>query len=251
MTKLLFILLLLAMGCELPIGMRIINYYNMKITEISKNAQTVFDELHKLEEGDKILISFEYGENAKSEIEPMSIALFQHMFSKGVKVYIIALWPEGALSATNALNVIHSSELFNIKENQDYVNLGYKPGGPIIIRGIASDIRSIYKQDVNLNSINDIEIMIGINSIRDFDLVFDLSAGVPGNAEWVQFACDEYNVPLLSGCTSVMKADSSPYVKSGQIKGMLAGLSEAIEYKNLVEKYLKNRQIEKESSYEH
>ena len=92
------------------------------------------------------------------------------------------------------------------------------------------------KHTLNIN-----EIMKEINDIRDFDLVFDLSAGVPGNAEWVQFACDEYNVPLFSGCTSIMKADTRPYVDSGQIKRMLSGHFDTIDYKNLIEKYLKNR----------
>ena len=52
--------------------------------KVSPNTQTVFNELDKLEEGDKILISFEYGASTMPEIHPMSVALFQHMFSKGV-----------------------------------------------------------------------------------------------------------------------------------------------------------------------
>ena len=201
---------------------------------VSPNTQTVFDELNDLKEGDKILISFEYGASTMPEIHPMSVALLQHMFSKGVKVYIIALWPEGVIMATDALNKIHSSGLFNVKENEDYINLGYKAGGPVVIKGIATDIRSLYKQDVNLNFINDIEMMKGINSISDFDFVFDLSAGFPGNAEWVQYACDEYKIPLSSGCTSIMVTDAIPYIESGQLIGILAGMPGAAEYEGLV-----------------
>ena len=68
--------------------------------------------------------------------------------------------------------------------------------------------------------------------------VFDLSAGVPGNAEWVQFACDEYNVPLSSGCTSIMVTDAIPYVESGQIRGILAGMPGAAEYEQMVFNHL-------------
>ena len=70
------------------------------------------------------------------------------------------------------------------------------------------------------------------------DFVFDLSAGVPGNAEWVQFACDEYNIPLSSGCTSIMVTDAIPYVESGQIRGILAGMPGAAEYEQMVFEYL-------------
>ncbi len=81
-------------------------------------------------------------------------------------------------------------------------------------------------------------MMNNVNNITDFDFVFDLSAGVPGNAEWVQFACDEYNIPLSSGCTSIMVTDAIPYVESGQIRGILAGMPGAAEYEQMVFKYL-------------
>ena len=90
----------------------------------------------------------------------------------------------------------------------------------------------------DLNFIDDIEMMKGISNISDFDFVFDLSAGVPGNAEWVQFACDEHNVPLSSGCTSIMVTDAIPYVESGQIRGILAGMPGAAEYEQMVFQYL-------------
>ena len=93
-------------------------------------------------------------------------------------------------------------------------------------------------QDINKRSIEDIPMMEGIYSIEDFNFVFDLSAGVPGNAEWVQFACDEYNIPLSSGCTSIMVTDAIPYVESGQIRGILAGMPGAAEYETLVYDYL-------------
>ena len=144
--------------------------------------------------------------------------------------------------AKYALEEIVESGLFNIKEHVDYISLPYKAGGEIIIRGIATDIKSIFTQDVNNVLLNDIPMMEGINKVSDFDFVFDLSAGVPGNAEWVQFACDEHNVPLSSGCTSIMVTDAIPYVESGQIRGILAGMPGAAEYEQMVFKYLNDSQ---------
>ena len=144
------------------------------------------------------------------------------------------------MMAKYALQEVVDSELFNITEHIDYVSLPYKAGGEIIIRGIATDLRSIFTQDVNNILLEQIPMMEGVNKISDFDFVFDLSAGVPGNAEWVQFACDEYNVPLSSGCTSIMVTDAIPYVESGQIRGILAGMPGAAEYEQMVFNYLNN-----------
>ena len=137
-----------------------------------------------------------------------------------------------------AIEEIIGSELFNIEDGIDYVMFDYKVGGSIVIKNIADDFRGIYKQDYNRKSIDDLKIMDGIYSVEDFDFVFDFSAGVPGNAEWVQYACDPKKVPLSSGCTSIMVTDAIPYVESGQLKGILAGMPGAAEYEKMVYDYL-------------
>ena len=215
------------------------DWVNLPIKTTS-NSEIVFKELNNLNEGDKVLVSFAYGASTKPEIHPMSVALLQHLFSKGVKVYIVALWPEGIMMATDAIGEIVDSKLFNIQKYIDYVNLGYKVGGNIVIRGIATDLRSLYTQDVDNTFFKDIPMMDGINNVSDFDFVFDLSAGVPGNAEWVQYACDEYKIPLSSGCTSIMVTDAIPYVESGQLQGILAGMPGAAEYEQMVYKHLQD-----------
>ena len=230
-----FIFLLIALSVLIPLLKP--GWVNIPIKTTS-NSEIVFKELSNLKEGDRVLVSFEYGASTKPEIHPMSVAVLQHLFSKGVKVYTVPLWPEGLMMAKYAIEEVVTSNLFNIKEHRDYVSLPYKAGGEIIIRGIATDIRSIFTQDINNVLLNEIEMMEGINKVSDLDFVFDLSAGVPGNAEWVQFACDEHNVPLSSGCTSIMVTDAIPYVESGQIRGILAGMPGAAEYEQMVFKYL-------------
>ena len=232
-----YIFLLIGLSVLIPLIKP--SWINIPI-KTTNNSQIVFNELNKLNEGDKVLVSFEYGASTKPEIHPMSVAVLQHLFSKGVKVYTVPLWPEGLMMAKYALQEVVDSELFNITEHIDFVSLPYKAGGEIIIRGIATDLRSIFTQDVNNILLEQIPMMEGVNKISDFDFVFDLSAGVPGNAEWVQFACDEYNVPLSSGCTSIMVTDAIPYVESGQIRGILAGMPGAAEYEQMVFNYLNN-----------
>ena len=232
-----YIFLIIALSVLIPLIKP--NWVNIPI-KTTNNSEIVFNELNNLVEGNKVLVSFEYGASTKPEIHPMSVAVLQHLFSKGVKVYTVPLWPEGLMMAKYAIQEVVESNLFNIKEHSDYVSLPYKAGGEIIIRGIATDIRSIFTQDVNNVLLDEIPMMEGINSVSDFDFVFDLSAGVPGNAEWVQFACDEHKVPLSSGCTSIMVTDAIPYVESGQIRGILAGMPGAAEYEQMVFKYLSN-----------
>ena len=200
-------------------------------------SKTVFDEINNLNAGDKVLLSFDYGPSTKPEIHPMTIALLKHMFSHDIKIYAFALWPDGTFMSTQAFSEV--AQDFGKEYGIDYVNLGFRPGAEAVVKGIASDIPTLYTIDVKGTSINDIPLMKDINNITDFDFVFSLSAGFPGTTEWVQFACDPKNIPLATGLTSVMVTDIVPYVDSGQIRGILAGMPGAAEYESLVNAELK------------
>ena len=204
-------------------------------------SQIVFDEINKLNEGDKMLLSFEYSPSTKPEIHPMAIAILKHLYAKNIQVYGFALWPDGNFMSTEAFSEV--SDDYDKKYGVDYVNLGYKPGGEAVIKGIASDIRTLYPADLQGTSINDIPMMKDVVNIEDFDFVFSLSAGYPGSKEWVQYACDPKNIPLSTGCTSIQVTDIMPYVENNQIRGILAGMPGAAEYESLVEAELKKMEI--------
>ena len=204
-------------------------------------SQIVFDEINKLNAGDKILLSFEYGPSTKPEIHPMAIAILKHLYAKNIQVYGFALWPDGNFMSTEAFSEV--SDDYDKKYGVDYVNLGYKPGGEAVIKGIASDIRTLYTVDLQGTSINDIPMMKDVVNIEDFDFVFSLSAGYPGSKEWVQYACDPKNIPLSTGCTSIQVTDIMPYVENDQIRGILAGMPGAAEYESLVEAELEKMKI--------
>ncbi len=214
-----------------------------------RNTKVVYDSINNLKTNDKVLISFAYGASTKPEVHPMAIALLNHLFTKGVKVYMVSLWPESPIMAEQAISSIKDSKLFNIEDGIDYVMFDYKVGGFVVIKGIADNFREIYQQDKNGKSINELPIMNDVYNVTDFDFVFDFSAGVPGNAEWVQYACDPKNVPLSSGCTSIMVTDAIPYVESGQLKGILAGMPGAAEYEQMVYDFMITKQDEGEDLY--
>ena len=141
--------------------------------KIDNNTQIVYDSISDLQEGDKVLLSFEYGASTKPEVHPMAVALLKHLFAKGIKVYIVSLWPEGPIMAKLAIDEIIASDLFNLEDGKDYIMFDYKVGGSIVIKQIADDFRGIYKQDYNRIPIEQLQIMEGVYSVEDFNFVFD------------------------------------------------------------------------------
>ena len=197
------------------------------------STQTAYDAMDDLEHGSKVLVSFEYGPSTKPEVHPMVYAVLRHLFKNGHKVYITCLWPDGQFMAEEAIEEIAEQE-FNLTYGKDYVLLGFRPGNEAVVKGIVSNIRKLYSTDARGTLTDKIPMMEGINQLADFDFIFTASAGYPGTVEWVQYGADPTGVPMSTGVTSIQVNEVMPYVQSGQVKGILAGMPGAAEYEKLV-----------------
>ena len=207
-----------------PIGLPI------RATDTSKS---VYDAIEALPKGSNILLSIEYSPSTKPENHPMTISIMRHLFRNDQKAYITCLWPDGQFMAQDALKQVAEGE-FNKTYGEDYVLLGYRPGGEAVVKGIVSNIRKLFSVDAKQTKVDDIPMMDGITNFKDFDFLFSASAGYPGTIEWVQYAADPTGVPMSSGVTSIQVNEVMPYVQSGQMVGVLAGMPGAAEYESLI-----------------
>jgi len=196
-------------------------------------TQQVYDAVEKLPGGSKILLSCEYSPSTKPEIHPMVVSFLRHCFRNGHKVYITCLWPDGQFMAEEALEEVAEKE-FNLTYGEDYVLLGFRPGNEAVVKGIVSNLRKLYTIDARGTKVTEIPMMTGVNKFEDFDFLFSGSAGYPGSIEWVQYAVDPTNVPMSTGTTSIQVNEIMPYIQSGQVQGILAGMPGAAEYEKLI-----------------
>ena len=196
-------------------------------------TQRVYDAVEELAPNSKVLVSFEYGPSTKPEIHPMAIAVLRHLFTNNQKVYVTCLWPDGQFMAEDALTEIAEQE-FGLTYGEDYVLLGFRPGNEAVVKGIVSNLRKLYTTDARGTLVDQIPMMANVNKVKDFDFIFSASAGYPGTIEWVQYAADPTGVPMSTGTTSIQVNDVMPYVQSGQVKGILAGMPGAAEYEALI-----------------
>jgi hypothetical protein len=78
-------------------------------------------------------------------------------------------------------------------------------------------------------------MMRDIKNYRDIDLVMDFgSANTP--EAWVSYAGARYHQTIAVGCTGVMVSGLYPYLKTGQLIGLIGGLKGAAEYEKLIER---------------
>lgn len=207
----------------------------VEATGLTRDA---FEAIHNLPDDAIVLMSFEYGPSTKPEIHPMAVSVLRHFLSRGYKVVIMCLWPDGLFMAREAIDEVLSDEKFsNLVYGVDYVNLGYRPGNEAVIKGITKSFAANFTVDSRQTDIIDIPLMNEVRTVADVDFIFSLSAGYPGAIEWVLYASDPLQIPVSSGNASIQVNQLLPYVKSGQMQGVIAGMPGAAEYEALMEEY--------------
>ena len=198
-------------------------------------AHAVFNEIEQLEEGDPVLLAFDYDPASEGELGPMATAFVRHCCEKKLKIYFIALWPVGPQMIDDSINRVIKTDFPDMVYGEDYVNLGFKPGNEGVIKVIVTDLKQLYSTDDRGTDLDQIPMCRDLVNIQSMDLVAEVSAGYPGVKEWVQYAATPYpdQIRLVAGCTGVGAPLLYPYMPE-QLKGLLGAIKGAAEYEKLV-----------------
>ena len=196
------------------------------------NVKIVHAGVEALNKGDTVLISFDFGPSTITELGPMARAILHHCFGKGLRVIAVTLVPEGQGLTQGLLEEVAAE--YGSKYGDDFAFLGYKAGNEAVILNMGQDLRRTFERDVRGTPLADMAVTRPIRSLRDFPFVIDLAAGYPGVDEWVQFGQERYGFDLAAGVTAVMAPDYFPFLQTGQLKGLLGGLTGAAEYEHLI-----------------
>ncbi|MGB3480065.1 MAG: hypothetical protein WBB67_13015 [bacterium] len=203
---------------------------------VMPKSQQLFAAIDSLgPQSNPILISVDFDPQSMPELYPMLVAVLRHCFARDIKVIIMSLWPQGPGLVEIALAEIPKE--FNKEYGRDFAFLGYKFGVTAILLGMGDNIKSVFPVDYHGTPLDSIEITAHIQNYDDLSLVITLSAGDPGWRAWLLFAQARYNARVGIGVTAVSAADVYPYVETGQVVGLLAGMKGASEYEILVHKH--------------
>jgi hypothetical protein len=214
-------------------------------------AQAVFEQIERLDEGDRVLMAWDFDPASEGELGPMATAFARHAAEKKLKLYFLALWPVGQQMIDQTIEKVIQADFPDMVYGEDYVNLGFKSGYEGVIKVIVTDLRGLYTTDARGTNIDLIPMCQGIENIQQMDLVVNVSAGYPGTKEWVQYAATPYpdDIRIVAGNTGVQAPLMYPYIPQ-QLPGLLGAIKGAAEYEALVvEKYDRARGREPDPKY--
>jgi hypothetical protein len=121
-----------------------------------------------------------------------------------------------------------------LQAGQDYVLLGFRPGGSMLILQMGENLKGAFERDVDQRPTQSMPALQGINSLRDIDLAMDFAAGASVEM-WIAYGSDRFNFPLAAGTTAVQAPDLYTWLQSKQLVGFLGGLRGAADYETLLE----------------
>ena len=202
----------------------------------SPEVESLYNAVNELKPGSKVLVSFDFDPPSAPELQPMAESFFYLCLKNDLKIIIMGLWPQGPQQAEMAMQkVLEDPEIAskNIRYGTDYINLGFQAGNEFVIQKMGSDIRSMFTTDYYGNLFDSLPLARGMRNLSNFDFSMNLSAGYPGTIEWVQVAVDRYGVKLGAGNTAVQAPQVYPYLRAGQLVGLLGGLNGAAEFEKV------------------
>jgi len=222
-----FVYLLVGLTVALPFFFRL--RQRIRVTQPVRQVYDVVDGLDS--DGKPLLLSMDFDPSTAPELQPMAEAILRHCFARDVRVIVMTLTPTGVSLAEAIIQKVAGE--FQRTYGEDYVFLGYKPGGPNVILQIGEEIRRLYPTDAAGTPLDDLPLMRTVHNYNDVGLIIALS-GTAIVETWITYAVGRYGATYAMGVTAVMASGYYPYVNTGQSKGLLGGMKGAAEYEQLL-----------------
>lgn len=209
--------------------------------KIMPQTQRLFDFIESIPPDDQaVMISFDYSPQTQPECHPMALALLKHCFARDIPVIGLSFDPEAPGLAVDAFVSVEREidSLATRREDSlvygiDYVYLGWKSGRIAAQLDMGEAIAGVYPRDYYGNSIDSLPLMLNVRNYRDIAIVVIIAAA-DYPIDWIRYPQTRYGVKVGAGLTAVMAPQYYPFVQTGQVSGLMAGMKGAAEYEKLV-----------------
>lgn len=199
---------------------------------VSPLVKQSYEFVENLPPGSIVAWSVDSGVAVYGEQFPQARVTLEHLAKKpDLKIIVVHFWEQGPLFFNSLVNILEKS---GKKYGEDWVDLGYIPGGEAAMAAFADDIHKTVPTDARGTPLSEIPLMKKVNTAKDIKLWITISAGTPGIPEYARQIQSRYNVPIIAGVLSQFATIYMPYVNSKQLVGMLGGLRAAAEYEKLL-----------------
>jgi len=182
-----------------------------------------------------VLVVFDYEPGFAGEMEAVAGALLEQMMERGLRIATVSTRPTGPPLAERLLSQIGASHGY--ANAQDYVHLGYLPGGAAAVRNFAQNLRQAIPKGFLLpqdyETAWDSPVLGRIERLSDFGAVVVVAAGTEIARTWVEQASLQLGeTPLIMVLSAGAEPLMRPYYEAlrPQVDAVLSGIPSAVAY---------------------
>ena len=206
--------------------------FNIRLgTTVTPETRQVYANIDSLPPGATIMVSFDFEASSFAEVRPLADVIVRHAFDKKLRIVALSLFAEGAALGEQLLTKLarDNGKVYG----SDYVYLGFRPQYQAAILAMGESITTEFPRDYFGDATHDLVLMAEIDNYDNIALVISVADGsMP--TYWVEYAVTPHQVKFQTVLTATMATSFYPYLASGQIRGIAAGLKGASEYESLL-----------------
>jgi hypothetical protein len=205
---------------------------NIRLTHTaSDETKRFYTNIDSLPSGSVVLMSFDFEASAFAEIKPLAEAVISHCFRRNLRIVGLSLFAEGTALGEQTLSRIAREK--GRAYGTDYVYLGFRPQYTSAILAIGESLPKEFPTDYFGTPTESMPVLSGVTNYDQIATVISITdGGMP--TYWVDYAVTRYHARLQTVLTATMATSFYPYISSGQIQALIAGLKGAAEYELLL-----------------
>jgi hypothetical protein len=199
--------------------------------EIAPSTRDLYDGVIGLEEGDVCIINICFGVSAWTDCMPATIVCAKAALRQGAKLIVWGAYTDIDMSWDRLYSKVPD---FADKEyGVDYVYLGYYTGGEAVVAQIASDFRSVFPTDATGTPLDDLPMMVDVNTVDDIAMVLSGDTGDWGSYYLRQWQAP-YGTPLAEIGIAMVASSYMPFYVSGNMFGISSSSRGGAELEKLI-----------------
>src|SRR3990172_4149872 len=181
------------------------------------------------------LVVFDFSAGATGEMEAVAGPFLSHLMERGVPIATLSTHPGGSVLAERLMALQGAGH--NYVRGEDFVHLGYLPGGPAAVQLFAASPRqavtSGFLEEETLTTIWDSPVLAGVTQLSDFTLMAVITSGSEDARVWIEQSESFLGeAPLVTIVSAGSEPLVRPYYESTdpKVNGILSGLTWAVAY---------------------
>lgn len=204
--------------------------------DVTLPVADLYNQIETLDSGARVLVAFDYDPSTVEEMDLVAGAIVGHLMDQQARVVAVSLLPAGAATAQELLERTAAGQPgYADGYGRRYANLGYLPGQMVAVRLLGQSVPKALPLDFLGNPVLDLEVMEGVVSLQDFDLIVELAAVQDSVRWWIEQGGTPHGIPLGAGVSASIEPLVRPYYETEprQLVGVVGGVPGVAMYQAL------------------